>query len=74
MPASAVRQVVADHLQIPIAGGEVETSMRRFMWLMDHDVLSVVQPDLLFFDGLIRSIKVAYGGLGGYRLHTAHFR
>lgn len=52
-------RAVADALNIPVAGGEEETSMRQFMWLMDHDILSIVQPDLLFFGGLIRSIKVA---------------
>ena len=52
-------KAVADALRIPVAGGEEETSMRQFMWLMDHDILSIVQPDLLFFGGLIRSIKVA---------------
>ena len=52
-------KAVADALSLPIAGGEEETSMRQFMWLMDHGVLSVVQPDLLFFGGLIRSVKIA---------------
>ncbi len=52
-------KAVADGLNIPIAGGEEEVSMRQFMWLMDHEILSIVQPDLLFFGGLTRSIKVA---------------
>lgn len=52
-------KAIAEALDIPIAGGEEEVSMRQFMWMMDHDVLSVVQPDLLFFGGLIRSRKIA---------------
>lgn len=52
-------KAVANALNLPIAGGEEEVSMRQFMWLMDHDILSIVQPDLLFFGGLIRSIKVS---------------
>jgi D-galactarolactone cycloisomerase len=52
-------RAVADALDIPIAGGEEESSMRQMMWLMDHDVISVIQPDLLYFGGLTRSIKVA---------------
>ena len=52
-------KAVADALQIPVAGGEEESSTRQFMWLMDKNVLSVVQPDLLFHGGLIRSIKIA---------------
>ena len=46
-------------LDVPLAGGEEESSMRRFMWFLDHDVFDVVQPDLRFFGGLIRSIRVA---------------
>ncbi len=52
-------RAVADALDIPIAGGEEESSMRGMMWLLDHDVHQVIQPDLLYFGGLTRSIKVA---------------
>ncbi len=52
-------QAVANALDVPIAGGEEEVSMRQFMWLLDHEILSIVQPDLLFFGGLIRSIRIA---------------
>lgn len=52
-------RAVADALEIPIAGGEEESSTRGMMWLLDHDVVQVIQPDLLYFGGLIRSIRVA---------------
>jgi L-alanine-DL-glutamate epimerase-like enolase superfamily enzyme len=52
-------RAVANALDIPIAGGEEESSMRGMMWLLDHDVVQVIQPDLLYFGGLTRSIKVA---------------
>lgn len=52
-------KAVADALDVPVAGGEEEVSTRQFMWLMDHGIYSIVQPDLLFYGGLIRSIKVA---------------
>jgi L-alanine-DL-glutamate epimerase-like enolase superfamily enzyme len=52
-------RAVSEALDIPIAGGEEESSMRGMMWLLDHDVLQVIQPDLLYFGGLTRSIKVA---------------
>ncbi len=52
-------RAVADALDIPVAGGEEEVSTRQFMWLMDHDILGVVQPDLLFYGGLTRSIRIA---------------
>lgn len=50
---------VHDALQIPIAGGEQEPSMHNFRWLLGNDALDVVQPDLFYFGGMIRSMKVA---------------
>jgi len=50
---------VADALQIPIAGGEQEASMHNFRWMIQHDALQVVQPDIFYFGGMIRSMKVA---------------
>ncbi len=50
---------VANALSIPIAGGEQETSMRRFKWLIANNALQIVQPDLFYFGGMIRSMRVA---------------
>jgi L-alanine-DL-glutamate epimerase-like enolase superfamily enzyme len=50
---------VAQALSIPIAGGEQEPSMRNFRWLIGHDALQIVQPDIFYFGGMIRSMKVA---------------
>lgn len=50
---------VADELEIPVAGGEQEFSMRRFRWAIQHRGLDIVQPDLHYFGGFIRSTKVA---------------
>jgi L-alanine-DL-glutamate epimerase-like enolase superfamily enzyme len=46
-------------LKIPIAGGEQEPSMHNFKWLIDHNALDIVQPDIFYFGGMIRSMKVA---------------
>jgi L-alanine-DL-glutamate epimerase-like enolase superfamily enzyme len=77
---------VAGALAIPIAGGEEESSLRQFRWMIENDVLQVVQPDLFYFGGMIRSLRVARmaeaagkectphmsgGGLGF--LYAAHF-
>lgn len=77
---------IADELALPIAGGEQEGSLRRFRWMIEHKGVDVVQPDLLYFGGFIRSIRVARmaaaagipctphmsgGGLGF--LYVAHF-
>lgn len=50
---------VADALHVPIAGGEQEPSMRQFRWLIANDALDIVQPDMFYFGGMIRSMKVA---------------
>lgn len=52
-------QAVAQALTIPIAGGEQEPSMRNFRWLIGQDALQIVQPDIFYFGGMIRSMRVA---------------
>ena len=50
---------VADNLKIPIAGGEQEPSLHQFRWLIGNHALDIVQPDIFYFGGMIRSMKVA---------------
>lgn len=50
---------VADALEIPIAGGEQESSLRRFRWMIENRAVDIVQPDLFYFGGFVRSIRVA---------------
>jgi L-alanine-DL-glutamate epimerase-like enolase superfamily enzyme len=50
---------VADALSIPISGGEQESSMRRFRWMIQNIAVQVVQPDLHYYGGYIRSTRVA---------------
>ncbi len=50
---------VADALTIPIAGGEQEFSMWRFRWTIHQRALDIVQPDLHYFGGFIRCMRVA---------------
>ena len=77
---------IADALKIRIALGEEEMSLRGFARIIETGTAQVIQPDLLYFGGLVRSIKVARmaaaagldctphmsgGGLGF--LYVAHF-
>ena len=77
---------IADELPLPVAGGEQESSLRRFRWMIERTGVDVVQPDLFYFGGFVRSIRVARmaaaagipctphmsgGGLG--YLYVAHF-
>lgn len=50
---------VKDALRIPIAGGEQEPSLHNFRWLIANHALDVVQPDIFYFGGMVRSVKVA---------------
>jgi L-alanine-DL-glutamate epimerase-like enolase superfamily enzyme len=52
-------KAVADALRIPIAGGEQESSEHRFRWVIANRGLDVVQPDLHYYGGFIRSMRVA---------------
>jgi L-alanine-DL-glutamate epimerase-like enolase superfamily enzyme len=50
---------VADALKIPIALGEQESSHWRYQAQIRDRVADIVQPDLYYYGGLIRSIRVA---------------
>jgi len=52
-------KAVADALRIPVAGGEQEFSMDRFRWTIANRGVDIVQPDLHYFGGFIRSMRVA---------------
>ena len=50
---------VTDALTIPIALGEQESSHARFRFCIEHGVADIIQPDLFYYGGLVRSIRVA---------------
>ncbi len=50
---------VTDTLRIPVAGGEQEYSQWRFQWAIENRAVDIVQPDLHYYGGLIRSIRVS---------------
>ncbi len=50
---------VTKAVNIPVAGGEQEPSMHGFRWLIKEDALDIVQPDIFYFGGMVRSMKVA---------------
>jgi L-alanine-DL-glutamate epimerase-like enolase superfamily enzyme len=63
---------VRNALKIPIAGGEQEASMHAFRWLIANDALQVVQPDMFYFGGMVRSVKVARMAEAFGKLCTPH--
>ncbi len=52
-------QRVADALALPVAGGEQDSSLSAFAWMIRDRVVDVVQPDMNYNGGLIRCLRVA---------------
>lgn len=52
-------KAVADALTMPVAGGEQEFSEWRFRTMIHDRVVDVVQPDLHYYGGFIRAMRVA---------------
>jgi len=50
---------VEQALNIPMAGGEEEFGLHAFRYLIGNEVFQIVQPDLFYFGGMIRTMKVA---------------
>lgn len=65
-------KAVKDAVNIPVAGGEQEASMHAFRWLIANDALDIVQADLYYFGGFIRSMKVARMAAAMGKVHTPH--
>ncbi|MCG8526905.1 MAG: hypothetical protein MI748_11025 [Opitutales bacterium] len=53
------QKIVCDALDINMAGGEVEANMHQMRWLIANDVWDIIQPDIFYFGGMIRSMQVA---------------
>jgi L-alanine-DL-glutamate epimerase-like enolase superfamily enzyme len=52
-------KAVRDQLAIPVAAGEQEFSDWRFRWTIANRGADIVQPDLFYYGGMIRSMRVA---------------
>lgn len=50
---------VEQALSVPMAGGEEEFGMHAFRYLIGNEVFQIIQPDLFYFGGMIRTMKVA---------------
>ncbi len=63
---------VTDQLNIAVAGGEQEPSLHNFQWLIENDGLDIVQPDIFYFGGMIRSMQIARMAASRNKLCTPH--
>jgi L-alanine-DL-glutamate epimerase-like enolase superfamily enzyme len=50
---------VAETLKIPIAGGECDSSLWKFQWMIGQGMFRILQPDLNYNGGFIRASRVA---------------
>ncbi len=49
----------AHALDIPIAGGEQDSSSAQFEYMIKKNVVDVIQPDIMYNGGFIRALKIA---------------
>ncbi|MDR2936350.1 MAG: mandelate racemase/muconate lactonizing enzyme family protein [Rikenellaceae bacterium] len=52
-------KAVAHALDIPVALGEQHSSFPQFQWMLENDVMRIVQPDINYNGGLVRIKRVA---------------
>ena len=50
---------VADALTMMVSGGEQDTSVARFRWMIQNRGVDMVQPDLIYNGGFIRCLRIA---------------
>jgi L-alanine-DL-glutamate epimerase-like enolase superfamily enzyme len=65
-------KAVADALRIPVAGGEQEFSAYGFRWMIANRGVDIVQPDLHYHGGFIRSMRIARMAHAAGLLCTPH--
>lgn len=63
---------VADALDIPISGGEQESSEYRFAWMIRNNAVQIVQPDVHYYGGFVRATRVARMAASANLQITAH--
>jgi L-alanine-DL-glutamate epimerase-like enolase superfamily enzyme len=50
---------VADALKVPISCGEQDQSFHQMRWMLVNDGFDIIEPDIFYFGGMIRSMKIA---------------
>lgn len=52
-------QTVNRALRIPVAAGEMDSSLWQFDWMLRNEVMTIAQPDLNYNGGFVRTARVA---------------
>jgi L-alanine-DL-glutamate epimerase-like enolase superfamily enzyme len=53
------QKLVEQALKIKMAGGEEEFGVHAFRYLIDNEVFQILQPDLFYYGGMVRTMQVA---------------
>lgn len=53
------QKIVERSLNIPMAGGEEEFGIHAFRYLIGNEVFQILQPDLFYFGGMVRTMQIA---------------
>ncbi len=53
------QKLVEEALNIKMAGGEEEFGIHAFRYLIGNEVFQILQPDLFYFGGMVRTMQVA---------------
>jgi L-alanine-DL-glutamate epimerase-like enolase superfamily enzyme len=65
-------RAVANALPLPVAGGEQDSSLPQFASMLRLGVVDIVQPDILYNGGLVRTLRVAKMAEAHGRLIVPH--
>lgn len=62
---------ITDALDIVVAGGEQDHDWHKWKWMIDNKALDLIQPDLMYNGGILRTIRLAnYAGEKGIPITT----
>jgi L-alanine-DL-glutamate epimerase-like enolase superfamily enzyme len=50
---------IADAVPLPIAGGEQDTNLPQFRRMIEQHIVDIVQPDVMYAGGFVRTLKIA---------------
>ncbi len=50
---------VTEALDLPVAGGEQDTSLPKWRWMAEHRAVDILQPDIMYNGGFMRTLHVA---------------
>lgn len=63
---------VADALDMPVSGGEQDSNLHLMRWMIEQRGVDLIQPDMAYCGGILRSLQVAQMAADAAMLVTPH--